>query len=176
MPFTAFHLGPALLIGIVLFPFFDLAALLICSVIVDIEPFYVLLLAPGLPLHGFFHTFLGGSIAGIAVAIILWIVRGLVQEILMIFKIEQKSSFAKHLYTSLFSVNFHIFLDSVFHADMQPFYPLIVNPFYGLISQAIINQLCLICLIFGLTIYVHRFIVRGVSTEIERITDPFQKE
>ena len=82
MPFTAFHLGPALLIGIILFPFFDLAALLISSIIIDIEPFYVLFFAQGLPLHGFFHTFLGGTIVGVIVAIILWITRGLVQELL----------------------------------------------------------------------------------------------
>lgn len=174
MPFTAFHLGPALLIGVILFPFFDLAALLICSVIVDLEPFYVILFARGLPLHGFFHTFLGGTIVGISVAIVLWIAKGLVQEILMVFKVEQKSSFARILYTSLFSVNFHILLDSIFHADMQPFYPLIFNPFYGLISQAIINQLCTVCMILGLTIYVHRFIIRGENNEQRRITDPFQ--
>ena len=176
MPFTAFHLGPALLIGIILFPFLDLAALLICSVIVDLEPFYVIFFARGLPLHGFFHTFLGGTIVAIIIAIILWITRGLVQELLLIFRVEQKSSFVKILYTSLFSVNFHIFLDSIFHADMQPFYPLIINPFYGLISQTIINQLYLICLILGLTIYVHRFIVRGVSREYEGITYNFQTE
>jgi membrane-bound metal-dependent hydrolase YbcI (DUF457 family) len=176
MPFTAFHLGPALLIGIILFPFFDIAAVLICSVIVDLEPFYVIFFAPELPLHGFFHTFLGGSIIGIIVAFILWISRGLVQEIQMIFKVEQNSSLLKILYTSLFSVNFHIFLDSIFHADMQPFYPFTINPFYGLISQAIINQLCTVCMILGLTIYVHRFIIHGVRKEQERITDPFQTE
>jgi branched-subunit amino acid ABC-type transport system permease component len=176
MPFTAFHLGPTLLIGILLFPFFDLAALLLCSVIVDLEPLYVTLFARGLPLHGFFHTFLGGTIVGIIVAIILWAVRGFVQELLAIFKIEQRSSFAKMLYTYLFSINFHIFLDSIFHADMQPFFPLIFNPFYGLISQAIINQLCTVCMILGLTIYVHRFIIHSVNKENERFTDPFQSQ
>jgi hypothetical protein len=173
MPFTAFHLGPALLIGIILFPIFDLAALLICSVIVDLEPFYVMFFARELPLHGFFHTFIGGTIVGTFVALILWIIRGLVQEILMVFKVEQKSSFTRMLYTSLFSVNFHILLDSIFHADLQPFYPLIFNPFYGLISQEIINQICTICMIIGLTIYVHRFIVRGMKKETGLATDPF---
>jgi hypothetical protein len=174
VPFTAFHLGPALLIGVVLFPLFDLAALLICSVIVDLEPFYVILFAQGLPLHGFFHTFMGGTIVAIVVSFILWVVRGLVQEILMVFKIEQKSSFIRILYTSLFSVNFHILLDSIFHADLQPFYPLIFNPFYGLISQDIINQICTVCMILGLTIYVHRFIVRGMKKEPKGITEPFR--
>jgi membrane-bound metal-dependent hydrolase YbcI (DUF457 family) len=176
VPFTVFHLGPALLLGILLFPLFDLAALLICSVIVDIEPFYVLFFAQGLPLHGFFHTFLGGSIVGFIVAIILWVARGLVQEIQMIFKVEQNSSFAKVLYTSLFSVNFHIILDSIFHSDMHPFYPLVFNPFYGLISQDIINQLCTVCMILGLTIYIHQFIICSTSKEQGRLTDPFQKE
>ena len=176
MPFTAFHLGPALLLGVLLFPLFDLAALLICSVIVDLEPFYVILFARELPLHGFFHTFFGGSIVGIIVAFILWIGRGLVREIQMIFKVEQDSSFEKILYTSLLSVNFHILLDSIFHADMQPFYPLVLNPFYGLISHDIINQLCTVCMILGLTIYVHRFIIRSTSKKQDGVTDPFQTE
>jgi hypothetical protein len=173
VPFTAFHLGPALLIGVLLFPFFDIAALLICSVIVDLEPFYVILFARELPLHGFFHTFIGGTIVGIIVTVILWVAKRLVQEILMVFKIKQKSSFARILYTSLFSVNFHILLDSIFHSDMQPFYPVIFNPFYGLISQDIINQICTVCMILGLTIYVHRFIVRGMQKGTDIVTDPF---
>ncbi|NOQ38614.1 hypothetical protein GQ472_07065, partial [archaeon] len=62
MPFTPFHLGPALFLGLVFFRYLNLPAFLIANVIVDVEPFVVLLFGLDYPLHGFFHSFLGGSL------------------------------------------------------------------------------------------------------------------
>lgn len=61
MPFTPFHFGPGLLIGLV-FSFIDFPTFLIASLIVDIEPFLVLFFNFNYSLHGFFHSFLGGTI------------------------------------------------------------------------------------------------------------------
>ena len=60
MPFTPFHLGPALFLGLLLFRLVDLPTFLAANVILDLEPLAVLLLDLDYPLHGLFHSFLGG--------------------------------------------------------------------------------------------------------------------
>ena len=42
MPFTPFHLGPGLLLGLLLLSYVDLPTFLLASVIVDVEPFLAL--------------------------------------------------------------------------------------------------------------------------------------
>jgi len=68
MPFTPFHLGPGLLFGLLLLGYIDFPTFLVASVIVDVEPFLVLTLNLNYPLHGFLHSFLGGTLLAFLVA------------------------------------------------------------------------------------------------------------
>jgi len=56
--------------------------LLIASVIVDIEPFFVLFFNMPYPLHGFLHTFLGSSILAILIAIVCYHLKNPIQKIM----------------------------------------------------------------------------------------------
>jgi len=44
MPFTPYHLGPGLFVGLLFLGFIDFPTFLVASVIVDMEPFLVLTL------------------------------------------------------------------------------------------------------------------------------------
>ncbi len=153
MPFTPFHWGPSSWIGLLLFKIFDFPTLLIASVIVDIEPFCVLFLNLNYPLHGFFHSFLGGSILAVLAAIILYLVKGKIKKIMAIFKIPQDSSFKKILWTSFFGVYFHLLLDSFLYKEMNPFYPFENNPFWGLFSSQQIYLFCGLSFLVGILFY-----------------------
>lgn len=122
------------MIGLSLFKIFDFPALLIASVIIDIEPFSVLLFNLDYPLHGFFHSFLGGSMVAGFIAAAVYFLKNDIKKLMAFFKLAQDSSFKKILWTSLFGVYFHILLDSSLYTDIKPFYPLTINPFYGLFS------------------------------------------
>ncbi|MGQ9623978.1 MAG: hypothetical protein ACUVT9_01250 [Candidatus Bathycorpusculaceae bacterium] len=101
MPFTPFHLGPALLLGLALFAVFDLPALLIASVIPDIEPFYVMYFnVSGYPLHGFFHSYLGASILTFLVTALVYPLSEFFGKVMAFFRIPQKTSLKKILVTS----------------------------------------------------------------------------
>ncbi len=156
MPFTPFHWGPALLIGLLMFPLLDLPALIVSSVIVDIESLYILLFQPTIPLHGFFHTYLGGSIIGIFVAVTMFSIRGYTCRIMDVFKLKQNSSFKKILFTSLFGIYFHILMDAPLYTDILPFYPSEVNPLYGMLSASIIYLSCTICFLAAFITYFYR--------------------
>ncbi len=156
MPFTPFHLGPALFIGLLLFSLFDLPTLMVSSVIVDTEPFLVLLFKLDYPLHGFFHSYLGGTIMAVAVAFAMFAVRKGIQRIMSTFKLQQNSSFRKIFFTSLFGVYFHIFLDSPLYREIKPLYPLDFNPMYRTISASSIYLFCILSFLAGFILYVYK--------------------
>ncbi len=159
MPLTPFHWGPALLIGLLLFSVFDMPALLVSSVIPDVEPLFILMFRLSLPFHGFFHTFLGVSILGVLVAVVLYPLRGLSKKVMATFRLPQKSSsFKKLLFTSLFGVYSHILLDSFLYGEMMPFYPLEGNPFLGVVSFSGTYGFCSISFLLGFVLYIFRVI------------------
>lgn len=159
MPLTPFHLGPGSLIGLSLFSIFDLPALLIASVIVDIEPFSVLMFNLSYPLHGFFHSFLGGSIFAGLTSVAVYMFRNNIRRLTSHFKLAQESSFKKILLSSVFGVYFHILLDSPLYSDIKPFYPLDVNPFYGMFQAGEIYFFSGISFFAAMLVYLARLLI-----------------
>ncbi|MGV9168419.1 MAG: hypothetical protein ACOC38_00570 [Promethearchaeia archaeon] len=164
MPFTPFHFGPAMLLAFLFFPFFDVAALLLSSVIIDIEPFGVIFLGfPG-PLHGILHTLLGATVMGILVALLIYILKMPVQKILSLFKIQQDMKVGRSIYTSLFGTYLHVLLDAFLYAEMNPFFPLLGNPLYGLVSASGIYTFCTIGFLIGILVFLFRFVLNEDGT------------
>ena len=128
MPFTPYHLGPALFLGLLFLSFIDFPTFLIASVIVDIEPFLVLFLNLNYPLHGFFHSLIGGTLVAIPLALIMHKIRDKISPLLSFFKLEQEISFKRIFVASLSGIYIHILLDSRIYTDIQPFYPSTYNP------------------------------------------------
>jgi hypothetical protein len=128
MPFTPFHFGPALFMGLIFLSFIDFPTFLVASVIVDIEPFLVVTLSLDYPLHGFFHSLLGGTLVAIPLALLMLKIRNKLTPSLSFFEIEQKISFPRILVASLSGIFIHILLDSRMYTDIQPFYLSNYNP------------------------------------------------
>jgi hypothetical protein len=128
MPFTPYHLGPALFLGLLFLNFIDFPTFLIASVIVDVEPFLVSLFDLNYPLHGLFHSLLGGTLLAIPLALIMLKTRDKLSPLMAYFKLEQKVSFKSISLASLSGIYIHILLDSRIYTDIQPFYPSPYNP------------------------------------------------
>ncbi len=148
MPFTPFHLGPALFFGLLFFRYVNPATFLIASVVVDVEPFFVLFLGLDYPLHGFFHSLPGGSI----VAVIL--------SFLMVFVLKPGQNIStKSIWLASFAgICLHILLDSTLYTDIKPFYPSSFNPFYSR-SMFIgfgVYAVCVLMFFAGFLVYVYR--------------------
>lgn len=173
MPFTPYHFGPALLAGVILFSFFDLAAILVGCVILDIEPMLVLFLNLGGPLHGISHTYLVATLVSFGITGVLWLLRNPIKSLMSAFAVVQEPSKIRILAGSLFGTYSHVFLDSFLYSEMNPLYPLLGNPFLGLISSAAVYQFCVYCGIAGILLYFVRFCILKKDTN-EVIVDPFQ--
>ena len=156
MPFTPYHFGPVLLIGMLVFPTLNITALLISSVILDIEPFIVFMYGFRGPLHGISHTYLVATLAAVLVAGVVWILREPLNTLMSVFDLSQDFSFWSLISASLVGTYSHVLLDSFVYPGMHPFFPLLGNPFFGLVPAGLVYSICLFSMILGFFIYVFR--------------------
>jgi membrane-bound metal-dependent hydrolase YbcI (DUF457 family) len=162
MPFTPFHLGPALFLGLLLFRFADFPTLVVASVILDLEPFAVLVTGLDYPLHGFFHSFLGGTIVAVALGLIMLRLGGTARGVLKPLGLEQSPSRQTIMLGSFLGVYSHILLDSPLYADIRPFFPSSVNPFFvgDAFAGIYVEALCVLLFLVGIAGYIVMLIVR----------------
>jgi len=130
-----------------------LPAILLGSIIVDLEPLSFLLL--GLPvLHLFFHTFLGATISALILAFCVYLLRGFLGEIMTAFQLPQVASPLNITVAALLGAYSHILLDAFLYSEMQPFWPLLGNPFLGLMSSSTVYLFCILCFVVAIPIYI----------------------
>ena len=167
MPFTSFHWGQGLLFGLLLLSYVDLPTLLVSSVIIDVEPFAVLTLNLRYPLHGYLHTFLGGTIVAFLLGLVMSRVRGTLLPLMSFFRLEQKASFKSIVIASLFGIYLHILLDSPLYPDIRPFYPLGFNPLqsHSMFIGFDIYTFCVLSFIGAAIAYAARLFLRKTSRE-----------
>jgi membrane-bound metal-dependent hydrolase YbcI (DUF457 family) len=134
-----------------IFPLLNIPILIVSSVIVDIEPLLMNLQ------HGFFHSYLGATVAGLLIAAVAmpfkknieWVSTNLIS-------LPQKVSSRSIIFTSLFGVWLHVFLDSFLYPEMKPFLPFDGNPFLNLIPTLTVYEIAFYAFIPALVIYVLR--------------------
>lgn len=183
MPVTPFHLGPGLFFGIIFLKYLDLVCFLVGNVIVDIEPFFVVLYEgitnklSSYPYHGFLHTIIGAFLISLLSTFILKKFQQEKNNILLkisqfrimkdyskwnlkelnIEKILLQNSSFKKIFLSVFlGALFHIFFDAFTHRDVFPFWPLThFNPLLGLNSYIGNMIVCIILGILGLILLIN---------------------
>jgi membrane-bound metal-dependent hydrolase YbcI (DUF457 family) len=153
MPFTPFHLGPSLLVGLLVFPLLYLPAFLIGSIIVDVEPLGFLIL--GLPVqHLFFHTFIGATISAVVLSLILLPFRGVLKSLMVKIHLPQTTTPIQLTGATLLGAYSHVVLDAFLYPEMQPFWPLLGNPFLGLVTSSVVYLFCSVCFICSIIVFV----------------------
>ncbi|MFW9834348.1 MAG: hypothetical protein ACFFEK_10160 [Candidatus Thorarchaeota archaeon] len=167
MPFTPYHFGPALLIGALLFPFIDIATVMIASVILDLEPLAVILFDLPLPLHAFFHTYLGATLVAIVLSLCIYPLRKYLNEFVGFFGLKQQSTFRHILPASFIGTYSHVLLDSFLYSEMNPLYPFLGNPFLGVLSFGFVYNLCVVLGVIGFFVYLLRVLMNIRVSRLE---------
>jgi len=158
MPFTPIHMGPGILIKSLLQGSFSLMVFGWTQIVMDIQPLFVMISGEG-HLHGFTHTYLGAILIAIFSALSGKYLSELGLKLLGIYetsKEKQTINIAWWVcFVSAFVGSFsHILLDSIMHADVEPFFPLqSVNHLLGIISISMLHKLCLYSGMLGGVIY-----------------------
>ncbi|MBE0526931.1 hypothetical protein E4H12_01765 [Candidatus Thorarchaeota archaeon] len=171
MPFTPYHLGPGLLLGVVLFPFIDLSTVMVACVILDIEPIAVIMFNLPYAVHGFFHTYLAATIVSVLLSVVIWPLRGYLNKIVALFGLHQESSFRHIFPASIIGTYSHVFLDSLLYPEMNPFYPLIGNPFVEFFQFAFVYDACIFLGLLGFGVYIVRILYNQMNPRKTRIKE-----
>ena len=153
-------MGPAIFFGVLLFRAINLPTFLVASIIADIEPFIVIVLGFDYPLHGFFHSFVGGSILALGMCFVMLRFKGSADKMMGFFRMKQEMSSRSVIAASFLGVYMHIFLDSFLYTDIRPFFPLDANPIYGLTSYDGVILFCVLSFVFGILLYCYKLIKR----------------
>ena len=157
MPFTPFHVGPALLLyGI--FVFLDPIALIYGSILVDLEPAIVMFLRLNRPLHGFTHSILGVLLLLPIVYAVSYITRWLLPDIDLFFTSKKREfKFRLVVVSALIGSFSHIFLDSFLYPEMNLAWPLPYwNPLLNTELSLTIYEFCSLAFIIAIPVIVVR--------------------
>ncbi|MBI2309252.1 MAG: hypothetical protein HYU78_18325 [Rhodocyclales bacterium] len=152
MPFTPFHMGPGLLVKALLQGSFSLMVFGWAQIIMDIQPLVVLLTGEG-HLHGFSHTYIGATLIGIGSAL----TGKYAAEFGLRFTGQARHlpiSWPVAIISAFIGSLSHVLLDSVMHADVEPFSPFtLTNPFLGFLSVEVLHKFCLYSGLLGVGLY-----------------------
>lgn len=154
MPFTPLHMGPGLLIKAILQGSFSLMVFGWTQIVMDIQPLVVLLTGSG-HLHGFSHTYMGATLLAVFSAISGKYLSESGLKFMGVAKQQPITIVWFVAFLSAFIGSFsHVLLDSIMHADIEPFYPLTtINNFQGIISIEALHKLCLYTGLLGTAVY-----------------------
>jgi membrane-bound metal-dependent hydrolase YbcI (DUF457 family) len=156
VPFTPFHFAPSLWLGFGFYKKIYVPAILIGCIIIDIEPILVILFNLNYPLHGYLHTYLAALVMGVVTCLICIIFRSFITSIMNSFFLHQESNLSFIALGSFIGTFSHIFLDSFLYFEMHPFFPILGNPFFGVLSSDVIYGFCLVSFIPGLALLFYR--------------------
>lgn len=156
MPFTPFHLGPALCLGLPLRKYMHTPTFILANVILDVEPFLVIILGLEYPLHGYFHTFLLAFFVGLALGYTMLLLEGYLYPLykMLLLETDSKTSLKQFLIPGVLGTMLHVLLDSPLYSDIHPLYPLTSNPLYNPALSMEVYSLCIWTGVIGAAIYV----------------------
>jgi membrane-bound metal-dependent hydrolase YbcI (DUF457 family) len=154
MPFTPIHMGPGILLKGILQGSFSLMIFGWTQIVMDLQPLIAMISGEG-HIHGFTHTYVGAILIALISALSGWYLAPIGLWVLRVEPTLNTRISWVVVSVSAFVGSFsHVFLDSIMHSDLQPFYPInIDNPFLGLISVYILQKFCLYSGLVGASIY-----------------------
>ena len=169
MPVTPLHMGPGMLVKAILQGFFSLIIFGWAQFLMDIQPLLVILTGKG-HLHGFSHTYVGATLIAIFSAlsgklvyqkIMVFIANDFTEYQKRLFNVPRKLNMGVCFISAFIGTYSHVLLDSIMHADVEPFYPIYFeNDINLIISRESLYKLCVYTGILGMVIF---FTIRTVK-------------
>jgi membrane-bound metal-dependent hydrolase YbcI (DUF457 family) len=170
MPFTPYHVGPALLVALLIYPLLDIPAFLVASLALDFEPLMGLLSLLPWSMHGRFHSITLSVPVGLAVAGLFTLFRRYAKPVRLPSAITQEHSWKKTAVSSVAGVWGHVLLDAFVHSDINLFWPVQWNPLYQSVDYSTVINFCIISFPIALILYMIRSTVRAWN--ISKDKDP----
>jgi hypothetical protein len=160
MPFTPFHLGPALAVGLPLRRWLHAPTFIVGNVILDVEPLAVLVFGLNYPLHGYLHTFLLATAIGLVLGFVMFSLEKPMQPLYRKIQLETNRplKLKSFLLSGVFGTALHVAFDALLYSEIKPFFPWTLNPLLNFHASTL--EVYLICVwlgIFGVGYYIALF-------------------
>ena len=159
MPFTPFHFGPGILLGLLLLKKLDFPTFVAANIIIDWRAALVFLGLWRGPRHAWVHTYMGATLMAVILGAAMIYVRPLIDGELREMNIVQEITEKKIFLSAFIGTFLHVTIDAFHHPNMKPFMPLDFNPLLGLFSTAELRAALFFCLMVSLPVYISH--VRG---------------
>jgi len=155
MPSTLLHLGPGLAIGLFFKKKVNLVAILLSSILIDIELAHSLLIT-GEMIHGALHTLIGATALGLIIAIPVYIFRDHLGGINDLVGLDRDYSLKAIVTGSLLGAWIHVLLDGLFYERGLPIWINMGSIVPWTVNPSILNGICILGFIAGGYIYFKR--------------------
>ncbi|MDD5064417.1 MAG: hypothetical protein PHQ35_06620 [Phycisphaerae bacterium] len=153
MPFTPYHFGPSVFVGLTLRKWLDVPVFVLANVIVDLEVLLARYLGHGWTVHEYFHTLLIGAAVGVFWGIAAYPLRHFFEKMMRILLIPYRTGFWKMVVSGVLGVWLHAVIDAIYHWDVRIFWPSKAKPLWRLLSQEQVEIVCIGFLIAAAVIY-----------------------
>ena len=113
------------------------------QIVMDLQPLVVMFTGSG-HLHGFTHTYIGAGLIAVFCALTGKYLAEYGLKLLNIVDSPMNMAWRVCFISAFIGSVSHVFLDSMMHLDVEPFYPLsLYNPLLAIISVPALHQVCL---------------------------------
>ncbi|MFB6214175.1 MAG: hypothetical protein ABEJ07_06485 [Candidatus Nanohaloarchaea archaeon] len=153
MPFTRFHFGPAILIGLLLLDYIDFPTFVAANVIVDWRATLVFFGVIDGPLHSWPSTYPGALLSAVLLGSVMLYLRPALAGHLREAGIKQETSNLKIFAGAIAGVLLHVTLDAFHHPDIQPFLVDGFRPLLGLLSTYEVRAASVAALLLCFPVY-----------------------
>lgn len=155
MPFTPFHLGPAIVIGLLALKYLDFPTFVAANLVVDWRATLVFFDIIEGPLHSWPSTFPGSIVTAAALGTSMLFLRPRIDRIMQDVGIEQDFGRKKIFAAAFTGVFLHVMIDAFHHPNVYAFMVEGFRPFYGLMSTGEVRLVCTALLVFSVPLYIY---------------------
>ncbi len=154
MPFTPYHFGPNLVVGLAFIRWVNIPAIVLINVIIDIEPLTVILLnIRNYPEHGLTHTYGGAIVLALLASLFFNAIKGPLNSFMGMAGLRQSNTLLSIVLGCVLGAVLHVFLDSFLYHDIRPFFPFDINPFHKKAEPGDVRFFCVACFVLAAVIY-----------------------
>lgn len=157
MPFTPFHFGAHACVALPLSKRINFLTFVLANIIIDIEPLLVMLFNLDYPLHGYAHTFIGAALIGALWGLAAHKSKGALKKFSQLLKLPSDFTKRQYVFSGVSGTLLHVVFDAPIYSDIRPFFPLKINPLFGLISAPSMYKICAFLFLPAVILYIFVF-------------------
>jgi hypothetical protein len=153
MPVTPFHFGPGAALYAIAPKRVSFLAFCSANVLIDFESLYNLV-THQYPVHRFLHTYIGATLAAIAIVLLFRGARRVAPRMRLpdLFR-WQELTLAQVVVGAALGAWSHVLLDSIMHPDMAPLAPFShANTALGVVSLSVLHWFCVASAVIALLV------------------------